>query len=121
MGRLIDADIIKYFKSKIKDYGKDYAFSQEEVLNILERYVIKYAKSTIEVIPRDQYEARLKADMVAMLKRLYGELKMIHERYSAAEHWDEAYGVELSMEEVRKKINAIKGEPYDKRTAQTAD
>lgn len=48
MGKLIDADIVKYFKNKIKDYDKDYAFSQEEVLNILERYERKYAKSTIE-------------------------------------------------------------------------
>lgn len=54
------------------------------------------------------YETRLKADMETMLKRLYGELKMMHERYSTAEHWDEAYGIEISMEEVRKKINDLR-------------
>lgn len=106
---MIDEDIINDFKSKIKDYDKDYAFSQEEVLNILERYEIKYAKSTIEAIPKADYETRLKADMMATLKRLYGKLKVIHERYYTAEHLDEAYGVEISMEEVRKKINDLVG------------
>ena len=58
--------------------------------------------------PQADYEARLRADMVAMLEKLSEKLKKIHKRYSAAEHWDEAYGVELSMEEVRKKINDLK-------------
>jgi len=47
-GRLIDADIIKDFKNVIKNYGKDYRFTQEEILNILGRYEIKYAPTIIE-------------------------------------------------------------------------
>lgn len=47
-GKLIDAGIIKDFKNKIKHYGKDYMFTQEEILNILERYEIKYAPTIIE-------------------------------------------------------------------------
>ena len=47
-GRLIDADITKDLKNKIKHYGKDYKFTQEEILNILERYEIKYASTIIE-------------------------------------------------------------------------
>lgn len=47
-GRLIDADIIKDFKNKIKDYKKDYKFTHEEIFNILERYEIKYAPTIIE-------------------------------------------------------------------------
>ena len=47
-GRLKDADIIKDFKNKIKNYGKDYRFTQEEILNILGRYEIKYAPTIIE-------------------------------------------------------------------------
>ena len=39
MSRLIDD-----FKNRISSYNKEYAFSQEEVLNILERYEIKYRK-----------------------------------------------------------------------------
>lgn len=38
-------DFIKDCKNKIENYGKDYMFTQEEVLNIIERYAIKYTKS----------------------------------------------------------------------------
>ncbi len=37
----VSRQIIHSFKNKINDYGKDYTFSQEEILNILERYEIK--------------------------------------------------------------------------------
>ncbi len=47
-GRLVDENVIKDFKDKIKCYKEDYAFSQEEILNILERYEIKYAPTIIE-------------------------------------------------------------------------
>ena len=47
-GKIIDANIIKDFKNRIKHYGKDYRFTQEEILNILERYEIKYAPTIIE-------------------------------------------------------------------------
>lgn len=39
---VVDANIVKDFKNKIKHYEKDYEFTQEEILNILERYEIKY-------------------------------------------------------------------------------
>lgn len=42
-----DANILKDFKNKIKHYEKDYKFTQEEILNILERYEIKYAPTII--------------------------------------------------------------------------
>lgn len=45
---VVDANIVKDFKNKIKHYEKDYKFTQEEVLNILERYEIKYASTIIE-------------------------------------------------------------------------
>lgn len=119
MGMTIDEDIINDFKSKIKDYGKDYAFSQEEVLNILERYEIKHAKSTIEAIPKDQYEARLKADMVAMLE----DLRLDFQEAELAGVFDnkELIFADEADYLIQQKINALKGEPYDKRTAQTAD
>ena len=63
----------------------------------------------VEAIPKVDYETRLRADMVAMLEKLNEKLKKMHERYSTAEHWDEAYGVAISMEEVRKKINDLGG------------
>ena len=47
MSRLIDD-----FKNKISSYDKEYRFSQEEVLNILERYEIKY--ENVKAIPLDK-------------------------------------------------------------------
>lgn len=40
MSRLVDD-----FKNKINSYDKEYKFSQEEVLNILARYEIKYGNA----------------------------------------------------------------------------
>ena len=47
MNRLIDD-----FKNRISSYDKEYEFSQEEVLNILERYEIKYGN--VKAIPIDK-------------------------------------------------------------------
>lgn len=47
MSRLIDD-----FKNRISSYDKDYKFSQEEVLNILERFEIKYRNA--QEIPIDK-------------------------------------------------------------------
>lgn len=46
---VVDTNIVKDFKNKIKHYEKDYKFTQEEILNILERYEIKYISTIIEV------------------------------------------------------------------------
>lgn len=42
----INNHVIESFKNKINDYEKDYKFSKEEIINILERYELKYAKPT---------------------------------------------------------------------------
>ena len=47
MSRLIDD-----FKNKISSYDKEYRFSQEEVLNILQRCEIKY--ENVKAIPLDK-------------------------------------------------------------------
>lgn len=47
MSRLIDD-----FKNRISSYDKEYRFSQEEVLNILERYEIKH--KSVKAIPLDK-------------------------------------------------------------------
>lgn len=74
---------------------------------------------TVEAIPKDQYEARLKADMVAMLTDIQLEIK---------ELWDSRYDVWLdnqyyigksdTLEEVdeviKEKIDALKAESEDK-------
>jgi len=64
----------------------------------------------VEAIPKADYEARLKADMVAMLEELKEQLREMHEDFFETEHYDEAYGVSDSMDEIQQKINALKGE-----------
>ena len=67
-GRLIDADITKDLKNKIKHYGKDYKFTQEEILNILERYEIKYAPTIIEVDKGEYMELRQDGNTFKIVK-----------------------------------------------------
>lgn len=40
--------VIKDFKNKINDYSENYKFSKAEIINILERYELKYNKTIIE-------------------------------------------------------------------------
>ena len=47
-GELKDSRIVDRFKDRIIAYGKDYTFSQEEVLNILGRYEGIYKKTYVE-------------------------------------------------------------------------
>lgn len=69
MGKLIDADKLKL---KLLDLG----FARN-AYDIVERE-ISYLP-TIEAIPKDQYEARLKADIVAMLTELQLEIEELEE------------------------------------------
>lgn len=56
---------------------------------------------------KDQYEARLKADMVAMLEELKGQLREKHEDYFESEYFDEACGVLDSVNVIQQKINTL--------------
>ena len=58
MNRLIDD-----FKNRISSYDKEYEFSQEEVLNILERYEIKYGN--VKAIPLDKLK-KARAEMAKL-------------------------------------------------------
>lgn len=98
MGRLIDIDVLF-------DYFGNDAISETTRSNI-EYFVSE--KGTIEAIPKADYEARLKADMVAMLEELKEQLREMHEDYFETEHFDEAYGVSDSMDLIEKKINSLK-------------
>ena len=67
MGRLIDAENIDYVRL-------------EDSLHCLEHHKgdeveCVICAPTVEAIPKDQYEARLKADMVAMLTEIQLEIK----------------------------------------------
>ena len=62
----------------------------------------------VEAIPKDQYEARLKADMLIMLEELKEQLREMHEDFFETEHFDEAYGVSNSIDVIQQKIDALK-------------
>lgn len=61
-------------------------------------------------IMQAEYETRLRADMVAMLEELKEQLREMHEDSFETEHYDEAYGISVSMDEIQQKINALKGD-----------
>lgn len=56
-------------------------------------------------IPKDQYEQRLKADMVAMLTEIQLEIEELQGKYSP--YYDEAS--QHTSEIIQQKINALRG------------
>lgn len=74
---------------------------------------------TIEAIPKDQYEARLKADMVAMLTDIQLEIENCeiprekHTNYISREDdsWNE--GLIKAQHIIQEKINALGGNKND--------
>lgn len=82
------------------------------------RSVLELDYYTVEAIPKDEYENRLKADMVAMLTELQLE---IDELCTPPAYQDEDYfliGTNRCSEIIQTKINALKAESeviYDKR------
>ena len=64
----------------------------------------------VEAIPKDQYEARLKADMVSVLEELKKEMNPIKDceyQIYGKEHWG---FVGKCQDIIQQKINALKGE-----------
>ena len=112
MGRLIDVD--KFLKKVKKDREHEIYLHSWTADMVLERLNSWYAPP-VEAIPKADYEARLKADMVAMLTEIQLEIK---------ELWDNRYDVWLdnqyyigksdTLEEIddiiQQKIDALKGE-----------
>lgn len=60
---------------------------------------------TVEAIPKDQYEARLKADLAAMLTDLQLEIE-------ESENCGKAFhlGLQMASNIIQQKINGLKGE-----------
>ena len=69
---------------------------------------------TVEAIPKAEYEARLKADMVVMLTELKKEMKkeiwktshLHYDELENAEHWNN--GINSCVDIIQQKINALK-------------
>ena len=65
------------------------------------------AQPTIEAIPKDDYEARLRADMVAMLEEI--DLEMSEQSFGVqVESWEVVE--RLRKKVIQEKINALRGE-----------
>ncbi len=88
--RLIDADKAI---SDYTHYGISHPYDAYDLEDILNECL------TIEAIPKDQYEARLKADMVAMLKDLDLQIEE-----------SAAYNIRVAKVQrlIRDKINTLK-------------
>ncbi len=54
------------------------------------------------------YEIRLKADMVVLLEDIKGQLRELSEDFFETEHFDESYGISVSMDLIEQKINSLK-------------
>ena len=63
--------------------------------------------STVEAIPKDQYEARLKADMIAMLEELYMEVEEL-DTPSDSDSYD--VGIVDCEGLIQQKIDKLRGE-----------
>ena len=64
-----------------------------------------YNQKIIEALPKADYEARLKADMVAMLTDIQLEIEELQGKYSP--YYDEAS--QHTSEVIQQKIDALKG------------
>ena len=100
-----------YAKNYVR-YGEDITkawTTAVQQVSILEQVRQKAWVEAYDSFKKD-YETRLNADMVAMLEELKEELRQMHEDFFETEHYDEAYGVSVSMDAIQQKIDLLKVE-----------
>jgi hypothetical protein len=102
MGRLIDAD--KFLERVKKDREHESYLHSWTADMVLERLDNWYAP-TVEAIPKDQYETRLKADMATMLEEIQLE---IEELDPFGDEWSDS--LDACNDIIQQKINALKAE-----------
>lgn len=107
MGRLIDAD--KFLERVKKDREHEIYLHSWTADMVLKRLDSWYAP-TVEAIPKDQYEARLKADMVAMLTELQDELKYTVINGVCKPNYIEGFNdsVAISVKKIQCRIDKLK-------------
>jgi hypothetical protein len=97
MGRMIDADLLR---EEVYSWG----------MNIYEPFDFIDAiddAPTVDVIPKSDYENRLKADMVAMLTEIQLEIEeTVKEEELIDKKW--AIGLRYSEKIIQQKINSLK-------------
>lgn len=96
--RLIDADLLR---EEVNSWGMN-DYEPSDFTDAIDD------APTVEAIPKDQYEARLKADMVVMLKELQLKIeKTVKEEGSLIDkRW--ANGLHFSEKIIQQKINSFK-------------
>ncbi|MBO7450418.1 MAG: hypothetical protein J6U54_08610 [Clostridiales bacterium] len=105
MGRLIDAD--RFIEKVNKDRKHECYLHSWTADDVLEKLNSWYAP-TVEAIPKADYEARLKADMVAILEELTKEMILIKEceyQIYGNEHWN---FVGKCQDVIQKKIDELR-------------
>ena len=127
MGRLIDADkYMAHLRANINTTSDviDEHIKQDEPIGTVKDggqigylMALQWARNsleldcfTVEAIPKDQYEARLKADLVAILTEIQLE---IEELSTPPAYQDEDYfliGTNRCSELIQQKINSLKSE-----------
>ena len=101
MGRLIDSSSINNFVMMFKS---DWGIFATDIGNAIDSIVMECP--TVEAIPKDQYEARLKADMVAMLTEIQLEIEELKNEPACCQHF--VRGVRRSSEVIQQKIDKLK-------------
>lgn len=102
MGRLIDTNDIRVKPQYMQDVMGIAMIRCEDLSRILADV------PTVEAIPKDQYEARLKADMMAMLTEIQLEIEELKNEPSHCHHFER--GIRYSSNIIQQKINALRGE-----------
>lgn len=91
MGRLIDTNDLH---NKVMLNKSDWGIFATQIDNLIESIVMQ--TPTAEAIPKDQYETRLKADMVDILEELDFRLSNYQD-------------TDLIRQDIEQKINELKG------------
>ena len=104
--RLIDADKAI---SDYAHYGISHPYDAYDLEDILTEC------PTVEVIPKDQYENRLKADMVAMLTEIREKAWYRHSKYEDEKDFEVDKAVEDIVNHIDAKINSLKEVKDEKR------
>lgn len=103
MGRLIDyADVYNAIQITTDNFGVAKRVVEDNMLTMLSKI------ETVEAIPKDQYENRLKADMLAMLEELKSKMNSIKECEQQIYGKEEWNFVGKCQDVVQQKIDKLK-------------
>ena len=103
MGRLIEADNLKRYI--IETYHDPIIVCNDEVHFVAE-IIDDYP--TVEATPKDQYEARLKADLVAMLEEIKDEAKKLRIQKARENVFGREFKIEDYDDIIQSKIDSLK-------------